>query len=405
MLSEIRKQKVIELCQTLVKLQSYSGQENLVAKEIKNYADQNGFDEVIIDQYGNVILVLNGNQLGPTVLFDGHIDTVPVQAERWTVDPFSGEIKNGKIYGRGTTDMKGAVSAMISACINFAEDTDKSFPGKIVISCSVHEECFEGVATRSVSEIIKPDYVVIGEATNLNLNRGQRGRAEIVIETIGKPVHSSNPQRGINAVYQMMKLISAIKELPVNIHDVLGQGILELTDIKSSPYPGASVVPSSCKATFDRRLLVGETKESVLSPIQSVIDQLQSKDNDFRATVKFSVGEERCYTDDIIGDERFFPGWLFEDEEGFVQAALKGLISLGFPTQLSHYSFCTNGSHFAGEAGIPTIGFGPSLESLAHVDDEYIEIDQLLKATAGYEAIMNALTSINVKEKESVKHV
>lgn len=399
MLSEKRKQDVIDLCQSLVRLKSYSGEENLVARYIQTYAKQNGFDDVIVDEYGNVMLVMIGDQQGPAVLFDGHIDTVPVQFNQWTMDPFSGEIKDGKIFGRGTSDMKGAVSAMIAASINFTEDSGKSFPGKIVVSCSVHEECFEGVATRRVSELLNPDYVVIGEATHLKLSRGQRGRAEIVIETIGKSAHSSNPKKGVNAVYQMMKLISAIRELPVLEHEVMGQGILELTDIISSPYPGASVVPSLCTATFDRRLLVGETKESVLAPIIKLIDKLQSEDQDFKATVKYAKGEERCYTGALISDERFFQGWLFDEQEDFVQCLYKELVSIGLPTELSHYSFCTNGSHFAGEAAIPTIGFGPSSESLAHIDDEYIEIDQLVKATAGYAAIMKTLTAIKFKEK------
>ncbi|SEA35578.1 putative selenium metabolism hydrolase [Thalassobacillus cyri] len=401
MLAEQRQKDVIELCQSLVKIKSYSGEEDQVAETIQKYAEERGVDEVITDEYGNVLLIWNGDRPGPTVLFDGHIDTVPVQKDQWSVGAFSGEVKDGKIYGRGTSDMKGAVSAMISAAFNFAEDTNRSFPGKIVVSCSVHEECFEGVATRLVSEKVKPDFVVIGEASNLDLNRGQRGRAEIVVETFGKPAHSSNPEKGLNAVYQMTKLINGIRELPVAKHEVMGEGILELTDIKSSPYPGASVVPSHCTATFDRRLLVDETKESVLAPIQDLIEKLKKEDPAFVAKVSYATGEERCYTGEIIGDERFFPGWLYDDQETFVQASRKGLQLLGLDAAISHYSFCTNGSHFAGEAGIPTIGFGPSPESLAHIDDEYIEIDQLVKATAGYAVIMKALSSVKATEEES----
>ncbi|MGR3762839.1 YgeY family selenium metabolism-linked hydrolase [Rossellomorea sp. NS-SX7] len=403
MLTESRKEDVIKLCQKIVQIKSYSGEEGQVAKTIKEYSYERKVDEILTDDYGNILLVWNGDRPGPTILFDGHIDTVPVQEEHWSVGAFSGEVKDGRIYGRGTSDMKGAVSAMISAAINFVEDTSHSFPGKIVISCSVHEECFEGVATRMVSEKIKPDFVVIGEATNLNLNRGQRGRAEIVVETTGKSAHSSNPEKGVNAVYQMTKLISGIRELEVKKHEVMGEGILELTDIKSAPYPGASVVPSHCRVTFDRRLLVGETKESVLAPIKNLIQTLQNEDPAFKAEAGYATGEERCYTGEIIGDERFFPGWLYDEQESFVQAPFQELNSIGLNPKLSHYSFCTNGSHFAGEAGIPTIGFGPSPESLAHIDDEYIEIDQLVKATAGYAAIMKALCTIkNNKESNYV---
>lgn len=389
-----RQQDVINLCKELVKIPSLSGQEDQVAAYIQQFAKDNSFDEVHVDKYGNVTLVMNGEEEGPVIVMDGHIDTVPVFAEKWTVDPYGGLEQNDKIYGRGSTDMKGAVAGMILAAKYFAEDTNKKFKGKIVVSCSVHEECFEGVATRAVSEQYKPDYVVIGEATNLKLNHGQRGRAEIVVETFGKSAHSSNPDAGVNAVNKMVKLIQAINEIQVNKHPVLGKGILELTDIVSSPYPGASVVPSHARVTFDRRLLVGETKESVLAPIQAIIDCLKKEDEEFNATVSYSSGKEFCYTGEVIEAERFFPAWLFDENEDFVSKSLENLCEILPDVQLSHYSFCTNGSHFAGEANIPTIGFGPSFEHLAHIDDEYIETEQLIKATAGYVSILNTLSKL-----------
>ena len=404
MLKENRAQRVIELCRELVQLPSESGREEQVADRILQFGERNGFDEIVRDEYGSVILFIKGNRPGPTVLFDGHIDTVPVRREQWTMDPYGGEIRDGKLYGRGSSDMKGAVSAMLAAAVHFAEDTGKSFPGQIAVSASVHEECFEGVATRSISRRVRPDYVVIGEASHLNLNRGQRGRAEIVLETFGKSVHSSNPEKGVNAVYQMMKLLEAIRRLPPPRHPVLGAGIMELTDIVSSPYPGASVVPASCKVTFDRRLLAGETRETVLAPIQAIIARLAEEDPNFRATASFATGEMPCYTGRMIGGERFFPAWVFDEREAFVQASLQALRAIGLPAELGHYSFCTNGSHFAGEAGIPTVGFGPSLESMAHIDDEYIEIDQLIKAAAGYQALMGALTALQPAGKEVNEH-
>ena len=100
---------------------------------------------------------------------------------------------------------------------------------------------------------------------------------------------------------------------------------------------------------------------------------------------------ERCYTGEEIGGERFFPGWVFDKDDEFVQAALAGLRSAGLNPEITQYSFCTNGSHYAGEAGIKTIGFGPSRENLAHTIDEYIEIDQLLKAVEGYYGILGAV--------------
>ena len=256
MLNEIRKQELIELCQDLVRNSSYSGKEENVVKAIEKNFEKLGFDSWFRDEYGNIIGCIKGNKPGKKILFDGHIDTVPVPDEsKWSVPPFEGLIKDGKIYGRGTSDMKGQLSAMMAAVSYFAKDTNKDFEGELYVAGVVHEELFEGIASRKISEAVKPDYVVIGESSELNLKIGQRGRGEIVVETFGKPAHSANPHKGINAVYKMSKIIEKIQELVPPTHPVLGEGILVLTDIKSSPYPGASVVPDYCKATFDRRLL------------------------------------------------------------------------------------------------------------------------------------------------------
>ena len=392
MLTEARKQSIISLCKELVSIKSYSGEERFVAEALKGYMLSNGYDEVQIDHYGNVIGKICGNRPGKRLLFDGHIDTVPVGNENdWTHDPFKPEVADGKLYGRGTTDMKGAVAAFTAAAGFFGKDMKKNFAGEIYIAGVVHEECFEGVAARNISDRVRPDYVVIGEASNLNLNIGQRGRAEIVVETFGKPVHSANPEKGVNAVYKMSKAIEAIRKITPPEHPVLGKGILELTDIKSGPYPGASVVPEYCRATYDRRLLPGETKEEVLAPIQKVLNELSREDVQFKAKVSYAVGHERCYTGNNIEGERFFPGWLYAEEEAFVQDILSELKHRGFDTEITQYNFCTNGSHYAGEAGIPTIGMGPSVESLAHTIDEYVELSQLYGSAERYYGIMKVL--------------
>lgn len=391
MISREREAEIIELCQDLLRIRSYSGEENGVVDRAKKAFVDMGYDDFFVDDYGNVIGHIKGNKNGKKILFDAHIDTVTVPDEtKWTQNPFGGDIVDKRIYGRGASDMKGAFCAMICALSYFAKDTNKEFAGDIYVSGVVHEECFEGVASRKISKKVQPDYVVIGEASNCNLKRGQRGRAEIVVETFGKPAHSANPEKGINAVYEMNKLIEKIRHISKQHDDFLGDGILELTDIKSSPYPGASVVPDYCKVTYDRRLLVGETKESVLKPILDIISEEEKKDSSFKAKASFAAGTEKCYTGNLIEGERFFPGWVLDGQDEYVQKSYNGLVEAGLNPEITHYSFCTNGSHYAGEAGIKTIGFGPSKENLAHTIDEYIEIDQLLKAVKGYYLIAKA---------------
>lgn len=391
MLTEQRKEEIVHLCQELVRIPSYSGQEGDVAQAIRSIMGKLGFDDIRVDAYGNVTGGIKGIRPGKRLILDGHIDTVPVEdANVWSKDPFGGELENGRIYGRGTSDMKGAVAAMLAAVGFFGADKKRDFAGSVYVSCVVHEECFEGVAARSVSQQLKPDCVIIGECSELNLKKGQRGRAEIVLETFGRPAHSANPEAGRNAVYAMAQLIERIRELPMTAHPVLGKGILELTDIKSAPYPGASVVPEYCRATYDRRLLVGETPETVLQPLQELVAAWNAQQDGLSAKVSYAKGKEDCYTGGSIEGERFFPGWLLEESHPWVQTALQGLKQAGLNPTLTQYSFCTNGSHYAGEAGIPTIGFGPSRENLAHTIDEHIEVEQLQQAVCGYYGILQA---------------
>ena len=395
MISDLTKRKVTELCRDLIGAESLSGQESAAVDRLKLAFEAMRFTKVVTDRYGSIVGCMQGTRPGPRILFDAHIDTVPVEgAMDWSHPPFAGEIAEGKLYGRGTSDMKGALAAMTVATAAFAAANQRDFAGSIYVAAVVCEELFEGLGAHAVCDIVQPDYVVIGEASEMNLKIGQRGRAEVVVETTGIPAHSANPQKGVNAVTSMRKLLDEIDQLTPPHSDALGDGILVLTDLISRPYPGSSVLPKLCEATFDRRLLTGETAESVLAPIQAIIDQLSGIDPTFHARTYLREGSIVCYTGASIEATRFFPAWEASKDADYVQAAFSALCGVNPASQLSAYSFCTNGSYYAGEAGIKTIGYGPSLESLAHTTDEYISLDALYESVEGYQAIMQALTNL-----------
>ena len=236
-----RDQRLIAFCQQAVRIPSPSGQEREVAQLMKRKMEEYGFDEVLIDRHGSVLGRMRGRRPGKTILLDGHIDNVDViDADEWTHDPFGGEIDQGRIYGRGTSDMKGSVTAMISAVAHFAEDSGRDFAGEICVSCTVHEECFEGVSSREITRLAKPDFVIIGEATSTTVKIGQRGRAEVVVETEGVSCHSSNPDKGVNAVYHMMAVIEEIRRIIEEAYagDIIGvfdPGIFSIGDTLCSP--------------------------------------------------------------------------------------------------------------------------------------------------------------------------
>jgi acetylornithine deacetylase/succinyl-diaminopimelate desuccinylase-like protein len=366
-----------------------------------------GFDRAWRDVNGSAVGLIETGRPGPTILLDGHCDTVGIApGVTWRHDPFGGEIEDGFIYGRGAADMKASIAAMIHAAAGLDRATLR---GRVAVSATVMEENLEGAALKTVMEAAPPDFVIIGEATDLNLNRGGRGRAEIHLETIGRPAHSSTPHLGRNAVHDMLAVVATVERLPLGSDPLLGPAVMALTDIISDPYPAYSVIPSRCRVTYDRRLLAGDTAEGVLGDLRGLADpssvlRLRSGCSsgqaleglggeglgiDLRATI--AQGEHTTYTGALLTGAKFLPAFVFGEDHPFVQAALQGLHAAGLRPQIGAYRFCTNAAYSAGVAGVPTVGFGPGREEDAHVIDERVAVADVLAAERGYRGIIEAV--------------
>jgi putative selenium metabolism hydrolase len=376
--------QLVTFTQSLIRCPNPPGEESAVVDLILAEMRAVGFDAFWRDDVGNAVGVILGAEPGPTLLLDSHCDTVGIApGVPWQHDPFGAEIEDGIIYGRGAADMKGALAAMIHAAANVDR---ANLRGRVVVTATVMEENLEGAALKAVMDAIPPDFVVIGEATELRLVRGGRGRAEIHLETIGRPAHSSTPHLGRNAVLDMLPVIEAIARLPLPVDPFLGPGVLALTDIISDPYPAYSVIPSRCRVTYDRRLLAGETEADVLGAITGLpgLGEIE-----LRAAI--AQGEHKTYTGAMLRGAKFLPAWLFEETHPFVQTALQGLRVAGLDPEFSAYRFCTNAAYSAGTAGVPTVGFGPGREADAHVIDERLAVDELVSAERGYRGIIAAV--------------
>ncbi len=391
MLNTEQQDQLLGLTMEMIDCKSYTGEEREIVELLKQKMKDLGFDLVEVDELGNVVGVIRGNRLGPRILFDGHVDTVAAEnLEDWTMHPFKSQIRDGNLYGRGATDMKGALAAMICAASLINRE---NLAGEIYVSGTVSEEIAEGVAFRNVLDRVRPDLVVIGESNQLMVSRGQRGRGEIRLEVLGVSAHSANPEAGVNAVRKMMPALAALDALVPREDPVLGKGILELTDIISTPYPGSSVIPRSCTATFDRRLLPGDTPESIVEEVDQALARVKESDPDFRYEVELAINDFLTWTGAEVKADRFAPAWRFDEDEKWLQRAVMILNEGGIPARLSQYSFCTNGSASAGERGIPTMGFGPGMENRAHTADEYIQVDQLVQGCWGYLQLMENMGS------------
>jgi len=384
-MSETSDQALVEFVSQLVRCRSVLGQESEVAQLVIAKMQELGFDEAWIDPTGNAIGVIEGKQAGKTLVFDAHMDTVDVvPAIAWPRDPFSGLVEEGRIFGRGSSDMKGALAAMV---FGLAEIDRGAIRGKVAVSASVGEESIEGSALAKVLEQVPADFVVIGEASELKLVRAGRGRSEYVLETVGVPSHASSPQAGRNAVLEMMRWVQRLEGLEMPSDPFVGRGVMCLTDIISEPYPAHSVVPSRCRATYERRLLPGETQEQVRQDLESAA--VAGGVTEYRLTLAQARFE--TYTGALLETSKWFPPWLIEEDHEVVRRASDGLSRAGLEVAFSAYQFCTNAAYTAGVADIPTLGFGPSRESLAHIVDEYLEVEQLLGARKGYLGIATGL--------------
>ncbi len=388
---EINERDVVELTTAFVAHPSLPGEERGVAEEIRSAIEKRDFDEVTIDDLGNVVAIRRAPSGRGTILFDAHIDTVsPGNADLWSGDPFTVVEQDGKLIGRGVSDMKGSAAAMI---VGLSAIPRESLTADIVLSCSVCEEAVEGVALGHVLDAHPADIVVIGESTECELAVGQRGRGELLIETFGTAAHSSTPHLGVNAVKHMARVISKLSSMEMPSHPRLGHAVLEVTDVMSHPYPGLSVIPEHCAATFDRRLLAGETEDSLLASLQPALDELREEIDDFRVNVSIPRTDVTTFPGTPLIAPKFAPAWLFEDEHPVVQSALSALDAAGIGTRTRTYSFCTNGSESAGRRNIPTIGYGPGTEEAAHTVDESVPVEQLVQAARGYAALAQGVNN------------
>lgn len=363
----------------LVQIPSTSGNEKQVVLELKKMMEEVGFEEVKIDGLGNIIgRIGNGKKV---LAIDAHIDTVDVgNLKNWDFDPFSGEIKEGFVLGRGSVDQKGGAAAFITAGKILKElGVDSNI--KVYFVGSIMEEDCEGLCWKYIIEEdkINPDIVISTEPTDLNIYRGHRGRMEIEVTFDGISAHGSIPERGKNAVYMASRLSLEIENLNKGLKkdEFLGKGTAVVTQLVSKT-PSLCAVPDYAKIHIDRRLTWGESKESALKEITDIVDSSNSK-------VKLLHYEKKSYTGLKYSMEKYFPTWrLPENHPAILFAADVYRLLFRNEPKIDKWNFSTNGVTINGIYNIPVIGFGPGNEIMAHAPNEKVEIDDLVKASAFY---------------------
>ncbi|NMA22972.1 MAG: YgeY family selenium metabolism-linked hydrolase [Spirochaetales bacterium] len=371
----------------MVKVKSYSSQEEDVCRLIVTLCEEAGFDEVYIDGLGSVVARV-GN--GPKQLaFDAHVDTVEVgNLDNWNFDPFSGEIKDGKVWGRGSSDQKGGAASMITAG-RILKDLGYGGEYTVFFTFTVMEEDCDGMCWKYLieEEGLKPDLVVSTEPTSCRLYRGHRGRMEIRVFLKGISAHGSAPERGVSAAYKAAKAALAIEQLNKDLlpdeDKFLGKGTITVSqmDVKG---PSQCAVADYAMLYLDRRLTWGEDATMAMDQVRDYISKATGDDPE-SIVVEMPNYEKVGWTKKEYSQELYFPTWKIDEDHYLVQAGVAAHKALFEKDPVvDKWTFSNNLVATTGRHKIPAIGFGPGDEDQAHAPNEINRIDDLEICAAFY---------------------
>jgi putative selenium metabolism hydrolase len=378
-------QSLLAFAQDLVRIQSYSGQEEAVARLVAARMTLLGYEEVKIDRYGNVLGRVGIGER--SILFDSHTDTVSVtDAELWEVPPFSGEIVDGYLWGRGSVDMKSGLAASVYAAA--LAKSQGLLDGKTVyVSGTVEEEDCDGEGLKHLLEEaqFRPDYAVICEPSANLITTGHKGKAQVKLRTRGVSAHGSAPEKGVNAIYEMAEIIQRVEQTNRELTKKGGRhGTLVLSQISSTGV-SLNAVPSACEVYLDRRMVVGETEQTIREEMERLIDGKE-------ATWELDVLHRTTWTGEQITYHPLHPAWEISLEHPLAMAFCAAYAETfgQAPEGYAYWDYSTNAVAVV-RLGIPTIGFGPGEYKLAHMRNEKCAVSQIVDACAFYANAMGKI--------------
>ncbi|MBW6473903.1 MAG: YgeY family selenium metabolism-linked hydrolase [Anaerolineaceae bacterium] len=377
-LAEEMNPDMVKFLGDLIRIQSYTSQERPAVDRTLAELHKIGCEEVWVDSAGNALgRIGKGKRI---IMFNAHLDTNEVSdASQWAHPPLEPAIEDGILYGLGASDCKAGVAAIVYGAailkkLGLLEDIS------VVVMGATLEEDAEGFALRSLVERdgLKPECVLLAEATDLTLRRGHRGRCEVHIRTKGKAVHASTPHLGENAIVKMAPVIEALEAMNGHLpeHPIFGPGT-QVVSLIAGPHTPNSV-PDWCEVALDRRLVPGETAESIVEGILQVVGPLG-------ASVEIPIQPVKSHTGLQLDGPSFYPGWLVDEDAEIIQVGKETCEALWQQApKVDVWKFSTDGTYSAGVAGIPTLGFGPQEEPYVHTAMDQVNLEKLKKAAMFY---------------------
>ena len=327
----------------------------------------------IRDDRPNVVARLSGGRPGPVVVLNSHLDTVPT-GNGWTIDPWGGEIKEGRVWGLGSTDAKGQLVAMLAATA--AVRRAGPFAGEILMTAVMGEE-LGSEGARRLAPNLHADYAIVGEPTNLEVGIAHRGSIRPRFSVAGRAAHSSMPQLGKNAIFKAQKLVARIERYCAQVgsisHPLIGNAVASITSIAGGI--NSSTIPDQCDIVMDRRMVPGENPEQVIEDLRNLIKDVAKDDPEFEASIVEFLP--------VTG-----PPSEISSDARLVRLALAAVEhATGIPRTPRGMTFGCDMTHFRA-AKIDTIVMGPGDIARAHKPDEFIEIEELMAGGRAYAALL-----------------
>ena len=383
--SETYRRYSSEILSQLVRIKSYSGDEENVCRAISEMCRDAGFDEVRIDGLGSVVARIGKGE--KILAFDAHIDTVTVgDPDAWDRDPFSGEIDDTYVWGRGSTDQKGGAAAMITAG-RILKDLGYDGDYTIYFTFTVMEEDCDGMCWKYLIEEEKliPDYAVSTEPTSCALYRGHRGRMEMLVKIRGISSHGSAPERGVSAAYKASRAALAMEKLCGDLKpdedNFLGKGTIVVSEMNVTG-PSQCAVPDQAMLYLDRRLTWGEDADLAVKQVKQYMKEALGGEVE---SVTMPDYEKKGWKKTDYSQELYFPTWKIEENHPLVKAGISAYSSLfGKAPEVDKWTFSTNCVAICGRHKIPCIGFGPGDEKEAHAPNEKNRIEDLVVCSSFY---------------------
>jgi succinyl-diaminopimelate desuccinylase len=329
----------------------------------------------------NLIVELAGSGERPAVLLSGHSDTVPPGEAPWEHDPFSAALVDGEVWGRGTTDMKAGLAAMLVA-MAAARRRGWQPKGDVRLAVTIGEEvdCVGARHLRDTGGLEGAGWIVIGEPTNLDVVAAHRGAIWLEIVGHGKTAHGSMPHLGVNAIDHVVTLLGWLAQrwpkYPYTPHDLLAPPTMNLGTIRGGVK--TNVVPDRCVATVDLRTVPGQDHDAIVREVRDMASELESTTPGLR--VEVNVGNDMPPVETPIGHP------LIRHTAGAVEAVVGGA------RRVRGATYYTDGGIWVG-TNIPIVIFGPGDDKLAHQPNERVAVEQLTLATRGYVALLERLLS------------